>query len=119
MEELTANQIEELRAALHELRETLTKLESNLGEDSKPVSLDQPIGRLSRMDAMQVQQMAQANRRTTQRRLEAIKAALQRLATDEFGCCLECDDDIGYARLKARPEAHFCMACQTRREKRA
>lgn len=119
MEELTPNQIEELSKALHELRETLLKLESNLGEDSKPVSLDQPIGRLSRMDAMQVQQMAQANRRATQRRLEAIKAALQRLASDEYGWCLECDDDIGYARLKARPEAHFCMVCQTRREKRA
>ena len=84
---------------------------------TRPVAPDSAIGRISRMDAIQVQQMAQANMRKTRRRLEQIEAALHRVADDSFGECAECGEEIGYSRLKASPEAPFCVQCQGRMER--
>ena len=118
MNELTEQQQAELHQALLDLRTELQQLLENSSDGAQPVSLDEPIGRLSRMDAMQQQSMVQANRRTTQTRLTRIEAALRRHASDEYGLCVACEEDVGYARLKAQPEAPFCIDCQGDREAR-
>lgn len=116
MDDLRPEQTEELSADLASLREELRRLVEASSEGARPVDLDQPIGRLSRMDAMQQQSMVQANRRAAQRRLQQVEAAQRRFAEDEYGACLECGEAVGYARLKVQPEAPFCVACQSRRE---
>lgn len=69
-----------------------------------PVTLDQAsVGRLSRIDAMQVQAMALAQERRRKAERSAIAAALQRIESDDFGYCIECGDDIAYARLRNNP----------------
>jgi len=118
MAELTEVQREELIAALHALSAQLTELLASTSEDSKPVDLDQPIGRLSRMDAMQHQQMAQAARRGHELRLKQVRAALAAVEAGEYGDCRSCEEPIGYGRLTARPETPFCVACQSSRERR-
>ena len=118
MNNLSEQEDEELYRALLELREELKLLLENSSDGAQPVSLDEPIGRLSRMDAMQQQSMVQANRRTTQTRLTKIESALRRHASDEYGLCVGCEEDIGYARLKAQPEAPFCIDCQSNKETR-
>ena len=97
-----------------ELRQELLKQLEDSIDGSKPVSLDQPIGRLSRMDAMQ----QQANRRTARTRLQRTEAALRRYDGDAYGLCVACEEEVGYARLKAQPEAPFCIDCQGNRETR-
>jgi DnaK suppressor protein len=69
------------------------------------------------MDAMQQQSMVQANRRAAEQRASQVERALRRLAEDEYGLCTECDENIGFARLKARPETPFCINCQNQHEK--
>ena len=118
MSDLTEQQRTELHQALLALRTELQQLLENSSDGAQPVSLDEPIGRLSRMDAMQQQSMVQANRRTTQTRLTRIETALRRHANDEYGCCVGCEEEIGYARLKAQPEAPFCIDCQSNKESR-
>ena len=118
MNELNKQQRAELHQALLALHEELVKLFENSSDGAQPVSLDEPIGRLSRMDAMQQQSMVQANRRTAQTRLTRIAAALRRHASGEYGLCMECEEQIGYPRLKAQPEAPFCINCQGSREAR-
>lgn len=118
MIELSAKEREELYLALLTLREELQRLLEDSSDGAQPVSLDQPIGRLSRMDAMQQQSMVQANRRTARNRLTRIEAALRRCANNEYGLCVECEEVIGYARLKAQPEAPFCIDCQSNKETR-
>lgn len=115
-EELNAKQVEELGADLTCLRDELRGLLEASMDGARPVDLDAPIGRLSRMDAMQQQSMVQANRRAAQQRLLQVEAAQRRFADDEYGACLECGETVGYARLKAQPEAPFCLTCQTQRE---
>ena len=116
MPELTDQEKAELHQALLDLRIELKQLLDDSSSGALPVSLDEPIGRLSRMDAMQQQSMVQANRRTAQTRLNRIDVALRRYANDEYGLCVECEEEIGYARLKAQPEAPFCIECQSNRE---
>lgn len=41
-----------------------------------------------------------------------IDAALDRLAAGRYGLCTDCGEAIAPARLKARPAAGRCMACQ-------
>ncbi len=118
MHELTAEQLSEQHQALLKLRKEMQKQLEDSSDGAKPVSLDEPIGRLSRMDAMQQQSMVQANRRTARTRLTRIEAALRRYDNDEYGLCMECEEEIGYARLKAQPEAPFCIGCQGNREAR-
>lgn len=118
MSELNAQQRQELHRVLLELRDELEKLLADSNDGAQPVSLDEPIGRLSRMDAMQQQSMLQANRRTAQTRLARVETALRRYENDEYGLCANCEEEISYARLKARPEAPFCIDCQSNKEAR-
>ena len=82
-------------------------------DDSRPVELDQQaVGRLSRMDALQVQAMATAADERRKQRLMRIDSALKRLASDGFGECLRCGDDIEEKRLAFDPTVTLCMSCQ-------
>lgn len=54
-------------------------------------------------------------RRASENRRE-IEHALNRLASPEYGECLECGDHIGDARLLANPLASLCVDCQEKRE---
>jgi len=116
MADLDQAQLALLRADLQALAGKLRALIESVREAAKPVDLDEPIGRLSRMDAIQEQNMLQANRRAAQQRLAHAEAALRRFEQAEYGECMECGEDVGFARLKARPETPFCIACQSSRE---
>jgi len=104
------------------LQQNLLESTSNadrVRESAKPVELDQNrVGRLSRMDAMQAQAMAQANSQRGQQQIHLIKQALLRLEHGEFGDCLECGDAIEAARLKFDPATECCIRCAERNEKR-
>ena len=113
MNELTQDQTEELKAALVARREELKRLLAATREGTRPVDLDEPIGRLTRMDAMQQQSMSAANRRSHDIRLRQINQALGAIEQDRYGLCRRCEDPIGYPRLKARPESPYCLDCQT------
>ena len=118
MEELTDEQQAELRQDLQALQRDLRRTMADEQGRSDTVRLDQPIGRLSRMDAMQQQEMAKAERRRAEMRLDRVAVALERIADDEYGWCSDCEEPIGYRRLKARPDSFFCLVCSTRREQR-
>jgi DnaK suppressor protein len=118
MNALTKSQRATLKQKLIELRSELTGMLTDSLESSRPVGLDQPIGRLSRMDALQQQSMTQASRRAAEMRISKIDNALHRMSKDEFGYCLECEEEIGYARLQANPETPFCLDCQSLKEKK-
>ena len=116
MQELTDDQIEALAERLRALQGELRGGLRSLQDGARTVDLDQPIGRLTRIDALQQQSMAKANRDAGRVRLQQVEAALRRVADGSYGYCLDCDEPIGDARLRVRPEAFLCIACQERRE---
>ena len=117
MAELTAAQQTQLHSQLLALQEELELLLTESAASSQIVDLDQPIGRLSRMDALQQQAMAKANRAGHQQRLTLVEAALLTIKLGHYGECRRCEEPIGYARLNVRPESPFCLDCQKQSEK--
>lgn len=104
-----------LEAFRRRLTARLAELRSASGataEDRRPVELDQQsVGRLSRMDALQVQAMAQAAERRRADEMQRIEAALRRADDGEYGCCLRCGSEIAVGRLDADPTATLCIDC--------
>jgi RNA polymerase-binding transcription factor DksA len=49
--------------------------------------------------------------------LRDLEAARLRLSAGTYGVCADCGGEIGYERLRAKPAALRCIACQTRHEK--
>jgi DnaK suppressor protein len=49
--------------------------------------------------------------------LRVLKHALSKFSDGTYGSCENCSEEIGLSRLNARPEARFCISCQTRMEK--
>lgn len=111
-------------AGLAELRADLQRLVVELGgqlerleEDSRPVQLDQQsTGRLTRMDAMQQQQMASANANHIRAHLNRVRRALAAMDSGDYGYCRDCGEAIAFARLKIRPDSPLCVGCQGRNE---
>lgn len=99
----------------HLLEERLANLrrQSQASLDTrKPVELDQAsIGRLSRMDSMQMQAMAQAAERRRQLEIARINAALKRIDQGEFGFCVACGEAIDPKRLDTDPSIASCIRC--------
>ncbi|MEK9904500.1 MAG: TraR/DksA C4-type zinc finger protein [Rhodospirillales bacterium] len=93
----------------------LRSLEAGSKLSREPVELDQTrVGRLSRVDALQGQAMAQEQHRRRQIELARIEAALQRIDQGEYGWCLKCSHPIAVARLEADPAAPLCVDCASR-----
>lgn len=101
----------DFRRRLMEMRAELETLNEKGRDATKPVALDQSkVGRLSRMDALQNQAMAQETHRRRLLDVKRIEAALQRLDEDEYGYCIVCGEAIGQSRLEADPAAAACVA---------
>ena len=98
-------------------QEQIMGVVDTMSDASKPVPLDQnSVGRLSRMDAMQAQAMAQAGQQQQQNQLKLIADALERIDSNSYGYCLQCDDDIALARLEIEPTACYCINCASHLE---
>jgi DnaK suppressor protein len=112
MTNLTRAQLDVFRQRLLAERDAVANLLEQTSSDVRPVDLGLPIGRLSRMDAMQMQGMAQLNRRQLEVRQQRITVALAALDEANYGSCRNCKAAISVARLEAQPEVPFCLACQ-------
>jgi DnaK suppressor protein len=112
--ELSQQQIDELRDSLQTWKQELESHLQNVAADTLPVTLDQQsVGRVSRIDAIQQQQMARANQEQASLNLKRVEFALRRIESDEYGLCLHCEEVIAFARLQAQPFATLCIECQS------
>ncbi len=81
-------------------------------DQRQPVELDQTrVGRLSRMDALQVQAMALETERRRGVELKRIEAALARIEDGSYGDCLACGEEIAQERLASDPTTPLCIVC--------
>ena len=105
-------QMNSFRTQLLTLKRELASALATSANDSKPVALDQTaMGRVSRVDAMQMQQMALESARRRERQLISVDQALERLDQQMYGLCVDCDEDINVRRLEINPTAIRCIKC--------
>lgn len=115
--EHTEEELAELEVLLHKRRAELDSIADTSAQAAETVELDQTrVGRLSRMDALQGQAMAQESERRRRLELQRLTAALARLAQDDYGYCLSCGELINLPRLRVDPCATQCVACASARE---
>lgn len=113
---MDAERLGEFRKALRSLERQIRAQERQTADQRAPVELDQQsVGRLSRMDALQVQAMAQETSRRRASELRRIAAALSRIDEGEFGYCINCGDEIARRRLELDPAAPLCVDCASGR----
>lgn len=98
---------ERISHAIDELKGDIADLETA----SRPVAPDNAVGRLSRMEAINDQQMQEANLAKARRRLRQLEQALERVDDPDFGVCEECGEPIAEGRLMLMPEARRCVGC--------
>ena len=114
MADLTPQQA---RERLLELRADIESLAATGADSAAIVELDQSkVGRLSRMDAMQAQAMAQASGQRRDAMLRDIAAALQRIDNGGYGICIDCDEPIASKRLEFDPTVQRCIDCASKNE---
>ncbi len=101
-----------VRRRLREQRVRLVELATASEDARRPVELDQSrVGRLSRMDALQTQAMSVETDRRRQVELKRIEAALERLASGDYGYCMHCGEPIAPRRLDLDPTTPICIDC--------
>ena len=113
MNEKTKAQLQEkITTAVVETEDTILALQKK----TKPISPDNAIGRLSRMDAIGNKSVNDASLRNARERLTKLKYALSHLDSPGFGICAECDEEIPIARIMVMPESILCVSCAERTE---
>ncbi|MDH3240428.1 MAG: TraR/DksA C4-type zinc finger protein [Alphaproteobacteria bacterium] len=92
--------------------DALAQASADARDARAPVELDQQsVGRLSRMDAMQVQAMAKETERRRKARMEVLRGAIKRMDAGEFGFCTACGEEIAEKRLDLDAAVATCIDC--------
>jgi len=100
------------RKLLLDRKAELAALMESATGSAAPVELDQQVqGRLSRMDALQGQAMAQATGERRRVEIAQIDAALRRMDEGEYGYCVQCGEEIAEKRLALNPAIARCVDC--------
>lgn len=109
---LTPSLLQEIKEILGNERARLTRSLKRANRDG-PVQLDQQtVGRLSRMDALMNEGLAQGSMSRAGEELGLIERALERVEAGTYGFCHTCDAPIDVDRLTAIPETLHCAGCR-------
>ena len=82
-----------------------------LEEASKPITPENSIGRVSRMDAINNKGVSDAALRNAKRQLNSLELALTKVDSPAFGDCSNCKKTIQPARLMFMPQSTLCVRC--------
>jgi len=87
---------------------------TGLEEATKPITPENSIGRISRMDAINNKSVVEAALRSANAKLSKLKVALTKLDAPDFGICVFCKNPIPAGRLMYMPESTRCVRCADR-----
>ena len=110
LKKLLVSRHEALKEEVHQEREQADTNAETLSEE-----LDKPDGDAASATADADFNLAMMSRDIVE--VRDIEAALDRMSQGEYGECIDCGEQIGFARLKAYPTAKRCIKCQTRDER--
>jgi len=99
-----------ITALIQQLESELVEMEDSI----KPISPENSIGRISRMDAINNKSVVEAAYRSKKKKLSQLKIALSNIENEDFGVCSDCKNIIQAARLIYMPESTKCIRCASR-----
>jgi DnaK suppressor protein len=80
-------------------------------EMAAPVSPENSIGRVSRMDAINNKSVAESALREEEEKLRGLKYMLQHIDREDFGKCSLCGMEIPIPRILLMPHSPYCVKC--------
>ncbi len=102
---------EEMRKKITEEIDKTEKLILDYKEMSQPISPDNAIGRVSRMDAINNRSVSQSALRQAEEKLRKLNYVQKKLGSDDFGVCVKCGQPIPLGRIMIKPESVHCVKC--------
>ena len=112
--QMTEEQRNEVKQSIENSILTTHDTIASLKELTKPISPENAIGRVSRMDAINNKSVNEAALRNLTNKLALLKAALQRVNQQSFGLCISCNDPIPIQRILLMPQSNRCVNCASR-----
>lgn len=112
---VTSKTLQARKKDLEELEAALKDALAAEGSADSSITVDNAIGRLTRMEAIQAQAMGEAGKHRARQRLAQVRRALERIEMGRFGMCVQCGSDIPPWRLEIMPESALCVTCAARR----
>ena len=104
--------IKKFKDLLNKEKDELKILSLKTKDSRAPVILDQQsVGRLSRMDAIQQQNMNLATETNRNNKISQIENTLKRIELGTFGICISCGEEISEKRLLIDPTVLKCIDC--------
>ena len=80
-------------------------------ESTKPISPENAIGRISRMDAINNKSVVEAALRKANEKLSKLKLVLEKVDDSDFGLCIRCGNPIPIGRILLMPQSRLCVSC--------
>ncbi|MAQ47313.1 MAG: TraR/DksA family transcriptional regulator [Flavobacteriales bacterium] len=80
-------------------------------EQAKPITPENAIGRVSRMDAINNKSIVEAALRKSEEKLKKLKIVEKKISNKDFGLCIRCKTQIPIERLMIIPESTKCVNC--------
>lgn len=111
---MDASNKKNLKVKIKSLISSLQKEILDLEELTKPISPENSIGRLTRLDAINNKSVAEASLRNRRRKLSKLRIAYNNIDQDGFGICTRCKKEINPKRLLLMPESDRCVNCAGR-----
>ncbi|MFT5275039.1 MAG: DnaK suppressor protein [Saprospiraceae bacterium] len=106
-----------LKELIEQRLEEIREINAQAERGQQTVVLDQSrVGRLSRMDAMQAQEMNKEGQRRRDLEKQRLEEALIRIDEADYGECEECGNWISEGRLSVDPAAAHCIGCASKLE---
>ncbi len=109
--------LEELKSLKKKIIELIAKSEKDILDMENmtaPVTPENSIGRISRMDAINNKSVMEAALRNKKAKLGKLRMALKNIELEDFGICQNCKNPIQAKRLIFMPESTKCIRCAGR-----
>lgn len=102
---------EEIKGLIHQKILKAEQKVAMYSEMTQPISPENSIGRVSRMDAINNKSVAEAALRQAKQDLRGLNNVLSNIEKDDFGKCLKCKTQIPVGRILLKPEIPYCVNC--------
>ena len=109
---MNKTQLQEIKTKINEYIVHLKTEIISLEEKTKPITPDCSLGRLTRQEMIQEQQVNEHALHESKIRLNKLNYAAVKVTKEDYGICMECEEDILFERLLLVPESSHCVSCK-------
>ena len=98
----------------NKIKDSILETESKIKEYqglTKPISPENAIGRVSRMDAINNKSVVEAALRESKKKLADLRFVESLIHKPDFGICISCKQSIPIGRILFRPQSKKCVNC--------